>query len=235
MADTSGGVVDQVRHAVERYERVSADRLHANPWNPNRMDDAQRRATRESMATYGFLIPLLVRPHPDLDGHYQIVDGEHRWTLGTEELGMTEFDCAVAHLDDVTAKKITIVSNNHGDPEAHLLGSLLIDLEAAGDDLSVALAYSEGELEHLKGLAAYDWGEFDPPDEDQLRARAKGANFQMVVAKCPRDFADVWQEACDQARREFDLEPQQDEQLANAQVLQALVARYLGSDGRQGT
>lgn len=61
-------------------------------------DSAADVALRDSIAEYGQQVPVLVRPHPDKDGHYQIVYGRRR-VLVLRELGQP-VRALVRELDD---------------------------------------------------------------------------------------------------------------------------------------
>jgi ParB family chromosome partitioning protein len=54
-------------------------KIHAAEWNPNRQSEVVAKAQAESIELFGFIDPILVRPHPDHPDEYQLVDGEHRW------------------------------------------------------------------------------------------------------------------------------------------------------------
>jgi hypothetical protein len=112
--------------------------VHPNPWNYRRQDERERRAARESIATYGFIDPITVRPHPDLSGQWQIIDGEHRWMAArptSVDLG------ALTVLDpcpDVIVKKLTKVERNHTAPTVSSWDRPGRALQAEGDDLTNA-------------------------------------------------------------------------------------------------
>lgn len=149
---------------------VDIKRLHANSWNPNVQNETVRRAERESIQTYGFIDPITVRPHPDIDGDYEIIDGEHRWG-GALDLGIEQVPIIPLPLDDVSARKLTVILNEtRGNADAVLLGQLLTSLKGMHDDdialLKFALPYTDAELEHLLSLGTQDWDSFSnqPPD-----------------------------------------------------------------------
>lgn len=61
-------------------------------------DEAEDSDLRRSIAEYGQQVPVLVRPHPDQDGHYQIVYGRRR-VLALRDLGQP-VKALVRDLDD---------------------------------------------------------------------------------------------------------------------------------------
>jgi len=61
-------------------------------------DEEQDSDLRRSIAEYGQQVPVLVRPHPDKDGHYQIVYGRRR-VLALRDIGQP-VKALVRDLDD---------------------------------------------------------------------------------------------------------------------------------------
>ncbi len=59
---------------------VPIENLHANPDQPRRsFDDGPLAELANSIREKGIIQPLIVRPLPGREGHYQIVAGERRW------------------------------------------------------------------------------------------------------------------------------------------------------------
>lgn len=146
-------------YKIERGVAIPKISLHPNPWNPNHMKDRQREAVMESINTYGQVMELLVRPHPDIEGEYQIIDGEHRFNALPEIVY-----CNIIHgLEEPDAKKLTIVMNEtRGSADKVELAQLLADLnDSLGADLINALPYQQVELDELIALAAVDWDQFE--------------------------------------------------------------------------
>lgn len=144
---------------------IPIDKIVPNAWNPNRQSDTVARAHKESIERFGFLEPVLVRPHPDQHGMYEIVNGEHRWNQ-MRAAGAFEIPAIVRELSDDDVKKLTIVLNETtGDPDQLLLAELLSDLSRL-DDFKVALPYTDRELEKLLAFGAPEPPATDPPPPD---------------------------------------------------------------------
>lgn len=62
--------------AVEFVER---DRLSANDYNPNKVNEENLRLLVQSILSNGWTMPIVVRPD------YTIIDGFHRWTVSGRE------------------------------------------------------------------------------------------------------------------------------------------------------
>lgn len=65
-------------------------------------EDSYMLSLRESIQENGILTPLLVRPHRNLTGSYEIIAGHTRKTVGIR-IGLTEFPCIVKRLSDEDA------------------------------------------------------------------------------------------------------------------------------------
>ena len=72
------------------------------------VDDESMLRTTESIATFGVLSPLIVRPIED--GKYEIISG-HRRAHAAESVGLTEVPVIVKDMDDDLAKILVVDSN----------------------------------------------------------------------------------------------------------------------------
>ena len=91
--------------------QVSIGALHPNPGQPRqRMDEDALRALSESITAHGVLQPILVRPHAELPGQYQIVAGERRWRAAALA-GLQEVPVALHELGDEAALELSLVEN----------------------------------------------------------------------------------------------------------------------------
>lgn len=204
---------------------VDPKKLHPNPWNPNKMDDATLQAERESIATFGFIDPITVRPVPGKRGHFQIIDGEHRWKVATED-GLAKVPVVVLQLDDTAAKKLTIVLNEtRGQADTVLLSSLLGELQSElGEDLGLGLRWNERELESILAVGEDDWEDYNPEGLQQV-SFSTWDGFSMQV-RAPEGFEQVWERAKEKAAAEAELDAS-DTRVANGQVVMAAVKAFL--------
>jgi len=202
--------------------------LHANPWNPNRMADRTYKAERESIAKFGFIDPITVRPHPELKDQFQIIDGEHR-SRAAIELGLTDVPIAIIHgLGDAEAKKLTVVLNEtRGSADTLELATLLADIALTDENLIEGLPYDETQLANLLEIAKFempDYGDGDPPPA------AEGAEgWEIVPMRVPASIAKLFKQCAEAIKAEHELSDQSDEAIANGQILEALCAAYLAS------
>ena len=90
---------------------VPIDRIEPNPDQPRRLfdtDDLEELAA--SIAARGVIQPLIVRPHPTRDGHYQIVAGERRWRA-SQIAKLHELPVVVRSFDDTEMLEVAIIEN----------------------------------------------------------------------------------------------------------------------------
>lgn len=90
---------------VVTQANVNIDDIYPNPDQPRygSKDDAELRRSIEENG--GIFIPLLVEPHPEHKGKYQIVDGERRWLSlkkSAEEKGDGRFEIVPVDVTDRT-------------------------------------------------------------------------------------------------------------------------------------
>lgn len=159
-----------VNHTTLLVDPASID---PNPWNPNEMADRVFTAIGESLEEFGVLLPLIVRPHPETEGRFQIIDGEHRWRQATAQ-GIPEVECKVlSGLDDATAKRLTLILGEGGEHNKHKLALLLQDLSSELDVQTIlrGISTTENEFAELLEIAAFDWeslkNEVDPEDPEE--------------------------------------------------------------------
>lgn len=207
---------------------VPLSALHPNTWNPNKMSERTYAAAVESIQTFGFVDPITVRPHPEHEGEYQIIDGFHRWKASVDLRGLdADVPVIVLDVDDPAAKKLTVILNEtRGEADATLLGTLLADLSTQldPDELMRGLRYDEAEMAHLMSLADVDWDSFTPPvaaepepDDDD--------GWASIIVRIPVEALQVWGAAVDAIQKETTLHA--DLAVANGQAIEILAASYL--------
>ncbi len=82
-----------------------------NPYQPRQeFREEELRELRESIAANGLLQPLVVRPHPETPGEYQLVAGERRLRALTQ-LDWREVPAVVRDLDDQALLVVALVEN----------------------------------------------------------------------------------------------------------------------------
>ncbi|MHC4619775.1 MAG: ParB/RepB/Spo0J family partition protein [Planctomycetota bacterium] len=80
-------------------QSIALDKLAGHPDNPNRQSKANFAKLVRNIARTGRYEPLIVRPYPEKEGFYQIINGHHR-RRALSELGYEAADCIVWDVDD---------------------------------------------------------------------------------------------------------------------------------------
>ena len=150
---------------------VPLGNLLAHPLNSNVMpEDLQEKLTAHIKRTgrYPFLV---VRPHPDEPGKYQVLDGHHRVAI-LRDLGYTEARCDVWQVSDREAKLLLATLNRLQGQDLPIRRAQLIHEllgEMSGDDLAGLLPETDKQLEELHALLEF------PAEEiaEQLAAEAE--------------------------------------------------------------
>lgn len=114
---------------VHKPQFLKAADLSPATYNPNQMSPGKFEALKESIQRDGFLDPIVVQKRG-----LNIIGGHHRWRAIKElcvEAGVAvpALPCVVVDVDDMAAKRLNLKLNHiKGEPDARLLGELLVDL-----------------------------------------------------------------------------------------------------------
>lgn len=145
--------------------------LLAHPLNSNVLADDLRGKLKAHIRRTGRYPFLVVRPHPDDPGKYQVLDGHHRLAI-LKELGHSHARCDVWQVDDREAKLLLATLNRLEGQDlpirrAELVHALLADTSV--DDLAGMLPETGKQLEELHSLLEF------PADDiaEQLQAQAE--------------------------------------------------------------
>ncbi|HXE15664.1 MAG TPA: ParB/RepB/Spo0J family partition protein [Stellaceae bacterium] len=90
---------------------VPIEHLHRGRFQPRRQfDPEQIEALAESIRAQGVLQPLLVRPHPERPGEFEILAGERRWRAA-QAAKLSDVPVVVRETSDRAALEIALVEN----------------------------------------------------------------------------------------------------------------------------
>ena len=90
---------------------VPVELLHPGRYQPRRnFDPESQQALVESIKAQGILQPLLVRRHPEMEGHFEIVAGERRWRAA-QAAQLHEVPVLLREIGDREALEIALVEN----------------------------------------------------------------------------------------------------------------------------
>jgi len=136
---------------------IPLDDLLAHPLNSNSMPADLQEKLRAHIKRTGRYPFLVVRPHPEEPGKFQVLDGHHRVAI-LRELSHTEARCDVWDVDDREAKLLLATLNRLQGQDipirrAELLHELLGEMSA--DDLAGLLPETDKQLEELHALLEF--------------------------------------------------------------------------------
>jgi ParB-like chromosome segregation protein Spo0J len=136
---------------------VALDDLMPHPLNANSMPADLQEKLRAHIKRTGRYPFLVVRPHPEQHGKFQVLDGHHRVAI-LRELGHTEARCDVWAVDDHEARLLLATLNRLQGQDvpirrAELIHELLGEMSA--DDLAGLLPETDKQLEELHALLEF--------------------------------------------------------------------------------
>ncbi len=133
---------------------ISLERLIAHPDNPNRMSKANLAKLMRNIEQTGRYEPIIVRPHPQRKGCFQIINGEHRCKalakLGYKEVNSIVWDVDDEQADILLATLNRLVGTDQVDRKLALLKRLNKKIKAA--ELAKFLPATAKQIERLVNL-----------------------------------------------------------------------------------
>jgi len=97
--------------STEGAKAIAVAHLHPGKYQPrHNFGDEQLRDLSESIREKGVLQPLLVRPHPDQVGEFEIIAGERRWRAA-QMAQVHEVPVIVRDFDDKETLEVALVEN----------------------------------------------------------------------------------------------------------------------------
>jgi len=97
----------EITAPLSRLHWVDRDKLKANDYNPNKVNQQNMDLLKQSIITNGWTLPIVVRPD------YTIIDGFHRWTVAGQE-----------PLNSLLKNKVPVVVVEHQDETDNMLGTV---------------------------------------------------------------------------------------------------------------
>jgi ParB family chromosome partitioning protein len=108
---TAAAVTGEEQPTSAGVRELPIEQIRRNPDQPRRdFPDADIEELAASIRQNGVLQPILVRPHPDGSGEWQIVAGERRWRAA-QRAELREIPAVVRALDDLATLEIAIIEN----------------------------------------------------------------------------------------------------------------------------
>jgi len=139
------------RIAKEEEFLTPIDKIRPNAWNFNTQDQKTFNSLKAALGRFGWVYPIIVR---EVEGGYEIIDGEHRWRA-LKELGVKQVPVKnLGHMDDLLAKELMLILNKtRGEANPEKLGLSLArivkHMKEEGEDPLEFLPYDERQLERF--------------------------------------------------------------------------------------
>jgi hypothetical protein len=155
-------------------QEIPIDLLVPHPENANHMTTEALRKLQNHVARSGRYEPLVVRPHPELAGRYQLLNGHHRLRV-LKALGHNSVRCVVWDVGDDQARLYLATLNRLSGtdiPErrATLIENLLGTFDLG--ELEALLPDDRRQIEEIERLARVQGGKVEA-SADALRARTE--------------------------------------------------------------
>jgi ParB family transcriptional regulator, chromosome partitioning protein len=176
--DGNDTVADDIR-------RLPIDLLDPNPFQPRMsFDEDGLRELAESIRTQGILQPILVRPHPDVPGRYQIIAGERRWRAAAIA-GLHELPVICRELTDVESAAAALIENLQREnlnpiEEAEGYQRLIQSFGLTHEALGTAVSKSRGHVGNIVRLLTLPVGV-----RDQVRSGALTLGHARAMLTLP--------------------------------------------------
>lgn len=173
--------VEGRRSGGEIISSLPVDVLEPSPFQPRQqMEPGALDELASSIRVRGVLQPILVRPHPQRNGVYQIIAGERRWRA-SQIAGLHDVPVHIRALDDGDAMAAALVENlQRADlnaiEEAEGLQRLLDDYELTQDELASAIGKSRPHVANMVRLL-----QLPPPVRDAVRHRGLSAGHARAL------------------------------------------------------
>ncbi|MCJ7777311.1 MAG: ParB/RepB/Spo0J family partition protein [Sedimentisphaerales bacterium] len=139
---------------TNQIQSIDIEKLIPHPDNPNRMSKAIFTRLIRNIKLTGRYEPLVVRPHPERGGYFQVINGHHR-LQALSELGQKKADAVVWDVDDQQADILLATLNRLAgtdivDKKIALLGRLSTKIQPR--ELAKLLPQTARQIERLTNL-----------------------------------------------------------------------------------
>jgi ParB family chromosome partitioning protein len=139
-----------------RLQMIAIDRLRPHPANANLMDETLLTKLAENISREGNYPPLVVRPHPDETGAYQVLDG-HQRLEALRRLAHATARCYLWPCDDKTALVLLATLNRlEGEDVPHIRAELLQQLARLAPPAELARLLPEDETDIQRTIDLLD-------------------------------------------------------------------------------
>jgi len=164
------------------YENLPLGVLVPNPENSNRVSRSLRKKLRHNIREVGLYETLTVRPHPMMNGKFEVLNGHARLDV-LREIGVTSAKCDIWEVNDSRARLFLAILNKlRGSEVPELRMSLLLKLlqEVPREQLVAHLPETASYLEQLERL---------PTEAERLEPEAPAGKPDVTIVVSVRRSA----------------------------------------------
>lgn len=151
---TEGGTV-----VAGSGNRVPVEKIRAGRFQPRRLfNETELEELAGSIRARGVLQPLLVRPHPDHPGDFELIAGERRWRAA-QRAQVHDVPVVVLPLSDLEALEVALVENVQRQDltpleEADGYARLIDEFQHTQEDLARVVGKSRSHVANMLRLRA---------------------------------------------------------------------------------
>ena len=132
----------------------------------------------DSITAQGVVQPIVVRPHPDKSGQYELIAGERRWRA-TQLAGMHDIPVVVRDVSDQTAMAMVLIENIHREElnpmeQAFALHRLIEEFALTHQEASEAVGRSRAAVSNLLRLLSL---------QDEVKKLLESGDLEMGHAR----------------------------------------------------
>ena len=200
------------RIQTERGVKIETSKIHPNNWNPNVLEPKQQEALGKSLEMFTQISSITVRPHPHIEGEYEIIDGEHRYLESLEHYYCDVVTCLL----DEEYELYTSASKAHGkeDP-VKLSASIKRVKKVMGDRTFLPIPYTKADLASMTKAA-------------EEKINPDGGDFTNMIFAVPTDAVEIVGAALEKIMAEANIEGE-NPKVRLGRALEYLCADYYGS------
>lgn len=166
---------------------IALDLLDDHPDNANRMGEELLAKLVAHIRDNGNYPPLIIRPHPQHAGRYQILDGHHR-AKALHQLGRTEACCEIWEVDDGQTDLLLLTLNRLcGEDDPYRRGALLTRVATLCDLKELAAKIPE-DVHRIRKLIEATQAPPSPLPPPDLASMPQAVTFFLTAGQRDRLF-----------------------------------------------
>lgn len=185
------GVVINGKEGKVTIGWLSPDDIEPNDYNPNEMSDRVFEELSADIGEEELDQPVVVRPHPEKEGKFIIVDGEHRWKASKVKK-LSKVPVSIREYSEQEAMIKTVRRNLiHGDLNPAKFNALLMRLDSKGITPEKARELMAMETRQFDKVFAGKTDTTAEKAEKLIEGADKGVQLTAFVANLSQMVRDI--------------------------------------------